>query len=135
WGSGKQIVMQIDFKGSSTGTIYLVGTPTYDPATHQLSFPDLTFDLQTKAWMLKAAKWMFNAKITDMIRQRATYNFTGFIADSKKRIQTEMSRDMGNGVHTDVNIRDLDIQAIYPTEEKLIVRTLSNGQIKVKVVM
>jgi hypothetical protein len=78
---------------------------------------------------------MFNAKITEMIRQRAAYNFTSFIADSKKRIQNEMSRDMGNGVHTDVSIRCLDIMAIYPTEEKLIVRTLSDGQIKVKVVM
>jgi len=135
WGSGKQIVMQVDFKGSSTGTIYLVGTPTYDPVTHELSFPDLSFDLQTKAWMLKAAKWMFNGKITDMIRRRASYNFTQFIADSKTRIQKEMSRDMGNGIRSDVTIRDLDIQAIYPTEEKLIVRTLSNGQIKVKVVM
>lgn len=135
WGSGKQIVMQIDFKGSSTGTIYLVGTPTYDPATHELSFPDLTFDLQTKAWMLKAAKWMFNSKITEMIRQRASYNLTAFIADSITRIQNEMSRDMGNGIHSDVSIRDLDIQAIYPAVDKLIVRTLSNGQIKVKVVM
>ena len=135
WGNGKQIVMQVDFRGSSTGTIYLVGTPTYDPSTHELSFPDLSFDLQTKAWMLKAARWMFNGKITDMIRRRASYNFTQFIADSKARIQKEMSRDMGNGIRSDVTIRDLDIQAIYPTEEKLIVRTLSNGQIKVKVVM
>ncbi len=47
WGTGKQIVMQIDFKGSSTGTVYLVGTPTYNPATHELSFPDLSFDIQT----------------------------------------------------------------------------------------
>jgi len=135
WGNGNRIVMQIDFKGSNTGTIYLVGTPTYNSITHELSFPDLTFDLQTKAWMLKAAKWMFNAKITEMIRQRAAYNFTSFIADSKKRIQNKMSRDMGNGVHTDVSIRSLDIMAIYPTEEKLIVRTLSDGQIKIKVAM
>jgi hypothetical protein len=135
WGIGKQIVMQVEFKGSSTGIIYLVGTPTYDPGTHELSFPDLSFDLQTKAWMLKAAKWMFNGRITEMIRQRATYNLAKFIADSKARIQNEMSRDMGNGVYSDVSIRDLDIQAIFPTEDKLIVRTLSNGQIKVKVVM
>src|SRR5476651_140975 len=47
YGLGRQIVMQIDFKGSSTGTIYLVGTPTYNPQTHDLSFPDLSFDLQT----------------------------------------------------------------------------------------
>jgi len=135
WGIGKQIAMQVDFSGSSTGTIYLVGTPTYDMATHELSFPDLSFDLQTKTWMLKAAKWMFNGKITDMIRQRATYNFTQFIADSKARIQKEMSRDYGNGIHSDVSIQDLDIQAIYPTQEKLIIRTLSDGQIKVRVVM
>ena len=94
--------MQVDFKGSGTGTIYLVGTPTYNPVTQELSFPDLTFDLQTKAWMLKAAKWMFNGKITEMIRAGASYNLTKFIADSKARIQKEMSRDMGNGIHSDV---------------------------------
>jgi len=135
YGIGKQIVMQVDFKGSSTGTIYLVGTPTYNTVTHELSFPDLTFDLQTKAWMLKVAKWMFDKKITDMIRQKATYNFTQFIKDSKTRLQTELSRDMGNGIRSDVAIQELDIQDIYPTSEKLIIRTLSTGQIKVKVVM
>jgi hypothetical protein len=135
WGLGKQIAMQVDFGGTNTGTIYLVGTPTYDPKTHELSFPDLSFDLQTRAWMLKAAKWMFNGKIAEMIRGRASYNLSKFIADSKTRIQSELSRDLGNGIHSDVNIKDLDIQAIYPTSEKLIIRTLSDGQLKVKVVM
>lgn len=135
WGIGKQIVMQVDFKGSNTGTIYLVGTPTYDATKHELSFPDLTFDLQTKAWMLKAAKWMFNGKITEMIRQRATYNFSQLLAENKVRLQKELSRDMGNGIRSDVIIHDLDIKAIYPTRDKLIIRTLSDGQLKVKVVM
>jgi len=135
WGIGKQIVMQVDFKGSNTGTIYLVGTPTYDMRRHELSFPDLSFSLDTKAWMLKAAKWMFNGRITDMIRQRSTYNCTQFINDSKTRLQKELSRDYGNGIHSDVSIDELDIQAIYPTAEKLIIRTLSDGNIKVKVVM
>jgi Domain of unknown function (DUF4403) len=135
WGIGKQIAMQIDFAGSNTGTIYLVGTPTYDPATHIISFPDLSFDLQTKAWMLKAAKWMFNGKITNTIRERSSYNLTQFIADSKKRLQKELSRDLGNNIHSEVTIKDLDIQAIYPTSDKLIIRTLSDGQLKVKVVM
>ena len=135
WGIGNQVVLQVDFGGSSTGTIYLVGTPTYNPVTHELTFPDLTFDLQTKAWMLKTAKWLFNGKITDMIRKNATYNFTKLIADNKTALQKELSRDMGNGIRSDVTIRDLDIHAIYPTQDKMIIRTLSDGQIKVKVVM
>lgn len=131
YGIGTKIVMAVDFKGSNTGTIYLVGTPTYDSKTHELSFPDLTFDLQTKAWMLKVAKWMFNAKITDAIKKSATYNFSKFIADSKTRLQKELSRDLGNNIRSQVSIKDLDIQAIYPTSEKLVIRTLSNGQLKV----
>ncbi|HVV55231.1 MAG TPA: DUF4403 family protein, partial [Mucilaginibacter sp.] len=109
--------------------------PTYDPKTHTLSFPDLAFDLQTRAWMLKAAKWMFSGRITEMIRRRATYNFSQMIADNKARLEKELSRDYGNGIHSDVSIQDLDIQAIYPAPDKLIVRTLSDGQIRVKVEM
>jgi len=135
FGIGKKIVMQVDFSGSETGRIYLVATPTYDAATHELSFPDLNFDLQTKAWMLKAAKWMFNGQVTEMIRRRATYNFSKFIADNKTRIQSQLSRDLGNNISSEVSIQNLDIQAIYPTSQKLIIRTLSTGQVKVKVGM
>ena len=78
---------------------------------------------------------MLNGIITDMVKKRATYNFSNFIADGKVRLQSQLSRDMGNNIHTEVTINNLDIQAIYPTAEKLIVRTLSTGQIKVKMVM
>jgi hypothetical protein len=57
------------------------------------------------------------------------------MADNKARLQKEMSRDLANGVHSDVSVQDMDIQSIYPTAERLIVRTLIDGQIKVKVVM
>ena len=134
-GIGTKIVMKVDFSGSSTGTIYLVGTPTYDAKMHELSFPDLTFDLQTKTWILKTAKWMLNGPITNTIRQKATYNFSQFLTDNKAKIQSQLTRDLGNNIHSDVSIQGMDIQTIYPTAEKLIVRTLSTGQVKVKVVM
>lgn len=135
YGIGTKIAMMVDFGGTTSGTIYLVATPTYNTVTHELSFPDLTFDLQTRAWMLKTAKWMFNGAITDAIKKRATYNCSKFIADSKKNIETQMSRTFDNGIHSDVSISNLDIMQIYPTAEKLIVRTLSTGQIKVSMKM
>ncbi|MBW4889389.1 DUF4403 family protein [Mucilaginibacter sp. HMF5004] len=134
-GIGKQIALQVDFKGSNTGTVYLVGTPTYNNVTHELSFPDLTFDLQSKAWILKAAKWMFSGKITDAIRKKATYNFTKFLTENKGKLQSQLTRDMGNNIRSEVSIKELDIQTIYPTSEKLIIRTLSTGSIKVRMVM
>lgn len=78
---------------------------------------------------------MFNARITEMMREKAVYNFSTFIAENKAKLQGELSRDLGNNIHSDVTIKDMDIQAIYPTSEKLIIRTLSDGQIKIKAVM
>jgi len=109
--------------------------------SQQIREQDLDFSLfQKHKQFLTYMAQVDNSAITifDLYKKEhvfASYNFTSFIADRKKRIQSEMSRDMGNGVHTDVSIHGLDIMAIYPTEEKLIVRTLSDGQIKVKVVM
>jgi hypothetical protein len=135
YGIGSKIAMQVNFSGTNTGTIYLTGTPTYDQKTHELSFPDLNFDLKTKTWMLKAAKWMFNGVITDMMRKRATYNFSSFIADSKERLQKQISQGFGSNIQPQVTFNTLDIQAIYPTAEKLIIRTQLNGNIKVNMVM
>jgi hypothetical protein len=135
YGIGTKIAMKINFSGSNVGAIYLVGTPTYDPAKHELSFPDLTFDLKSRAWMLRSANWMFNGKITDIIRQKSAYNFSKFIADSKTKIQSQITQGMASYIHPEVSIQATDIQAIYPTADKLIVRTLMNGQVKVKVVM
>lgn len=135
YGIGSKIAMQVNFSGTNTGIIYLTGTPTYDENTHELLFPDLNFDLQTKAWILKAAKWMFDAKITNMLRKEARYNFTRFIADSKQRLQKQIGQGFGKSIQPQVNFNTLDIQAIYPTQEKLIIRTLLNGSIKVKLVM
>ncbi|WP_448699219.1 DUF4403 family protein [Mucilaginibacter sp. AW1-3] len=135
YGLGTKVAIKVYFSGSNNGVIYMVGTPSYDAVKHELSFPDLSFDLQTRAWMLKAANWMFNGKITDGIRQKAIYNFTKFLADSKVQLQNQLSRDLGNNIHSNVTVQDMDIQAIFPTSEKLVVRTLINGQVKVKVVM
>ncbi len=135
FGIGTKIAMEVTFSGSSSGTVYLVGTPTYDTTTHILSFPDLTFDLNTRAFLLKTAKWMFNGMITDMIRKHATYNFTEMLNTNRAKLQTNLSTDMTANVHTDVTINSMDIQSIFPTAEKLIVRTISSGQIKVKMTM
>lgn len=135
YGLGAKIAIKVFFSGSNNGVIYLVGTPTYDAVKHELSFPDLSFDLQTRAWMLKAAKWMFNGRITDAIRQKSIYNFSKFIAENKVRLQSQLSRNMGNNIHSDVTLQNMDIKAIYPTTEKLLIRTLLDGQVKVKIVM
>jgi len=84
--------------------------------------------------MLKTTKLLFNGKITRH-DPPARYQFAKLIVGNKLELQKELSRTMGTGIRSNVIIKDLDIHAIYPTQDKLIIRTVSDGQIKVKVVM
>lgn len=131
-GIGNQkIVLAIDFKGCRKGTIYLVGTPNYNSITHEVTFPDLAFDIKTKNLLLKLAKWIFNDKITTALKDKAKYNFTKILDDSKVKLQTELNRNISDNIKTEGTVNDLNIEEIYPTKEKLMLRALSKGQLSI----
>ncbi|OFZ16911.1 MAG: hypothetical protein A3D92_10555, partial [Bacteroidetes bacterium RIFCSPHIGHO2_02_FULL_44_7] len=69
---GNMIHLKVEFSGDKKGTLYLTGTPKFDAEKQHLSFPDLTFDLKTKDALLKSAKWLFNGKITNALRDAAS---------------------------------------------------------------
>ncbi len=125
--AGKQLNLWVKFSGKKKGTLYLVGTPTFDEENQIISFPDLEFDLHTKNALLKSAEWLFSRKITDAVRNAA-------IIDLKPEL-SKMIDTLNNGMNGTVNevielkskITDLRIIAIYPDFDQLIIRTSAKG--------
>lgn len=126
----KQLNLKVDFEGKRQGTLYLVGTPVFDSTAQKISFPDLTFDLKTKDALLKSAKWMFNSKITDMMREYATFDLTPHLDEMKTMVQKEMNRELTEGVKLNGNVTGLKLVGIYPQLNKLIIRINSTGDLK-----
>ncbi len=126
----KQLNLKVDFDGKRQGTLYLVGTPVFDSAAQKIYFPDLTFDLKTKDALLKSAKWMFNSKITNMMREYAIFDLTPHIDEMKTMIQKEMNRELTKGVKLNGNVTDLKLVGIYPQLNQLIIRINSTGDLK-----
>jgi hypothetical protein len=134
YGVGNQkIGIAVDFIGSRKGTVYFTGTPTYNHENHELSFPDLTLDLKTKDILLKLAKWLLNDKFTQTVRTNATYNLTGFLNDTKKRLNGEINRDLGDGISSKGEVIDLDIAEIYPGKSSILLRAFSKGKLEIKI--
>ena len=125
-----QLNLKVGFEGKRKGTLYLVGTPVFDSIQQIISFPDLVFDLKTKNALLKSAKWLFNSKITDLMRTSATFDLKPHLIEMKKMIQKEMNREISKGVKLNGEIDSIELNAIYPNHQNLILRVNSKGEIK-----
>ncbi len=124
-----QLNLKVGFEGKRKGTLYLVGTPIFDSIQQIISFPDLVFDLKTKNALLKSAKWLFNSKITDLMRTSATFDLKPHLIEMKKMVQKEMNREISKGIKLSGKIDSIDLQNIYPNHDKLILRVNSKGEI------
>jgi len=133
-GNGK-LIAAIRFKGYKRGTIYLIGTPYFDKATHELSIPDCDFDVKTKAILLKLAKWMYNDKIVNLLREKTKFNIAEYVNISRKKIEEEMNRRVGKHkeIEVEASLKELHVEGIYPLKDKLILRASSKGNLSIKV--
>ena len=133
---GNKLLFEVVFAGSKKGRLYLIGTPTYDPKTHMISFPDLEFDIRSRDAILKSAKWLFDKKLTTILRGKAQYDLTDQLEMARKEIEIELNTPMEiskgqfayfSGKLSDFNISTIDIG---PEGIRLIVDLSGNISIK-----
>ena len=124
-----QLVLKVAFSGKRQGELYLIGTPKFDAEKQEISFPDLVFDLRTKNVLLKSAKWLFNSKITDMLRLNAHYDLKPQLDEMKKIVQKEMNREIEKGVTLSGKVESISLLGIYPGFSSLIIRVNSEGEL------
>lgn len=91
---GKQLLFKVYFTGSKKGVLFLLGTPTYDSKTQEISFPDLTFDIRSRDAILKSAKWLFDKKLTEAFRLKAKYD----LSDQLEKARLEIDKQLNSSI-------------------------------------
>lgn len=126
----EKLTIKVDFSGTRKGTMYLIGTPKLDINQQTLSFPDLQFDLKTKHVLLQSAKWLFNSKITDFLKTKASFDMRAQLKGVVNAIQQEMNREIQNGIFLSGKLNQMELDAIFPSADNLIVRVRAMGTLK-----
>jgi hypothetical protein len=128
-----KISVMIDFKGSQKGKVYLIGTPNFDSLKNTLSVPDLSFELKSKNILMKMANWMLNDKITEKIKAAAIFDMTPLLNQTKKDLQNQLNRKLTDNIQMKGSITNFIIQNISTNNDALFFRTLSTGELSVKI--
>jgi hypothetical protein len=129
----RMLTIAVQFSGSKSGTMFLNGTPQFNDSTQTLSFPDLTFELQTKNALLKSAKWLFNDKITDMIRQQAILDLRPIIENLQVEINKQLNTNIDASTSLSGKMKELKVLSIFPDQKKLILHANLKGNLNVTI--
>lgn len=129
--ANQQLAIVVAFSGSKKGTMYLKGTPHFNDSLQMLSFPDISFDLETKNALLKSAKWLFNDKITAVIREKAVFDIQSMLSDAKKTMNEQMNRQLDATTFLSGTLTDAKIVHFYPAMDQLFIQAQFLGDMKV----
>ncbi|GAB5418329.1 MAG: hypothetical protein Crog4KO_15670 [Crocinitomicaceae bacterium] len=124
--------IKVAFSGKKSGTLYLTGTPEFDAKKQRISFPDLEFDVKTKSALLKSAKWLFDKKVTSMIRDAANLDLAEYLKSFKATIAESLNGEIDKGVWMSGTVDEIRINYIYPREDALFMRVSSTGHLGIK---
>lgn len=127
----KRISLAIQFKGTKKGTLYLVGIPVFDNEKGMLELSNLAYDLKTKSLLLKSAKWLFSDRIYAELQKATRIDFSKDIEGLKKSIDQNLQQKNGD-FFISGKTHEINVVHIFPTIEKLYLRTCLKAQLNVK---
>lgn len=128
-----RLIIRVKFTGTDNGYFYVTGKPVYNAATKTLYVENIDFDIKSRDALLKTADWLFSKKITSEIEKMAKYDLTALMNDTKNTIQQQFNREFIKGVRGTGNVTEMEIAAIHPREDRLLVRANTKGNLSITV--
>lgn len=125
--------IKVDFTGSFNGTAYFTGKPSYNPENKTIEVQDLDYDLKTKNLLLKTAKWLFNKRIINELKQYTSFDLSQYYDTASKTLNTWLNREWTKGIKGSGSVTDLKLTSVYALPEHLLIRSNCVGKLSVLV--
>ncbi len=132
--SNNYLIVKADLKGSLEGVIYLRGQPFYDTKTRTIYLRELTYDLDTRNVLYRAANWLLQGSFARMLEKQLTFPVGDQIDEAKKALQARLTNNsVTKGVILNGKITQVTPDQVYLTADALLAVVHANGQVNVKV--
>ena len=134
YGQYNRMVINTTLTGSYKGNLYLTGVPVFNIEKNRVEMTGLDFELQTKNFLLKSAKWLFNSLLLKKLQQSLVFPLDDNITMIKNNVQNELKGyKVSNNITLHGEIATLQVEKVYLTPEFIKVDLLSNGKLDVDI--
>ncbi|AFD05191.1 DUF4403 family protein [Solitalea canadensis] len=134
WGNNGKLITALTLSGSLNATVYLTGVPFYDPKTQQISLQQVSFELDTKNKLAKAADWLAHGTFTKMIENQAKFSIADQMKESMQKAQSYLNNyQISKGVFVKGKINDISPDKTYLTENAIVATVVAKGNMAIKI--
>ncbi len=134
FGQNDKIVVNTSFTGSYTGSLYLIGRPTFDPVKNTIYLADLDYDLQTKDYLIKSATWLFDRTILNKMKEACVFPLDENVKFFKGLMNSQIQNYIiNNNVSLKGYVDDIRVNDIQVLKDKLKIYISSKGNLNVEV--
>lgn len=131
-GKGK-VILAVGLRGKATGTVYVSGTPQYDPATDLITMPDVGFDVNTTASLGKAVGWLIQGPLLGLIRDNAKIPAADLLDRAMAIANKEINRELSDGIYLRGTLSTADTKGVHASNEALVARAQAQGRLWVEI--
>ncbi len=133
FGQNEKMIVNTKFEGDFSGNLYLVGKPVFNSLTNSVELQDLDYDLQTKSFMIRTAKWLFDRTILKKIKESCVFKVDNNITTLKNTLNDQMRNyRFSNNVSINGFVTDIFINNIQLQQNEIKVFISSVGKINVE---
>lgn len=134
FGQNDKIVVNVSFTGSYTGSLYLIGRPIFNPKKNTIEMEDLDYDLQSKDFMLRSAKWLFDKVILKKMKEACVFPLDENVQYFKTTMN-DMLREykFTNNVILRGMVSNINVQRIQILQGNIKIYVSSNGTLNLDV--
>ena len=127
-GLGK-ILLGVTISGAANGTVYVVGTPSYDSVTKLITVPDLAFDVRSQGYLESAAGWLLNGPLLDEVRSEARLPVEDLLGQLVQIVNKEINRPLSEGIYLRGALSDAHALSVRAVQRGVIVDAMGLGRL------
>lgn len=129
---GKLLAIRVLTSGDYTGWLLLKGIPSYNNKKNQLEIKDIEFSLDTKNFLLKSAKWLFNGVLTNKLEGSMVYPLADDLSMIKTQIQTQLTNyKIQEGIFLNGNVDGIMVKKATLDTASLVIGVRVDGDVRI----
>ncbi|MEO6069132.1 MAG: DUF4403 family protein [Chitinophagaceae bacterium] len=132
-GADNDLILEIAFTGSHNGTVYFTGNPAYNKSTNSIEWLHFDYDLKTKDFLLKAAKWLFDKQIISEIKKHTTIDLTHYYPSAANKINALLNKEWAKGIKGTGTVNEIQVIAVSALPQHLLILSQCTGTLAVQV--
>lgn len=114
------------------GLLYFSGTPTVDPSTQILEFPDLDYAGNFDNPVVYILDWIFHSEFKEKLRQTAKIDLNAQVEKWKEKLAEIGPIEIAPGIKMEGKLHEFKLDYVIPNAEELASRVRAIGELIVE---